>query len=325
MMQYKNMISRVTIGKVLLNNISGFEINENILEISDTAKLMIPRNYNKFKGKSILDIIKVGDKVKIESGYFYKDDIDIAEEFVGYVQEIETGYPLIIHCEDESYVLRQTNFNLSYRSATLKQILLDIIPKHITVECPDMNLGKYIIDNKNAYTVLQDLIQDYGLYSRLSENSLKVGLAYEFGGRVKSHVYEIGKYPIKQNDLKYKRKRDFKIRFKAIANNPDGTKTTVEIGSKDADASERTLNFIGPMTKEALKKVAEGVAKKVIYDGYSGSITGKGMPRTHAGDALIIKNVLEKDMNGKYMIEKVVITYNENSGFSRKNTLSFKL
>lgn len=324
MLLYRNMISRVTLGRVLLNNISNFEINENILEISNTAKITIPRHYKQLNGKSVLDMFRVGDKVKIEGGYYYGSDTDMGIEFVGYIQEIESDYPLIIHCEDESYILRQSNHNLSYRNATLKQVLSDIIPKNISVECPDVNLGKFMIENSSAYAVLQDLIKNYGLYSRLKADKLQVGLAYEFGDKTEEHTYTIGK-DVKKNELKYKRERDFKIRFKAIANNPDGTKTTVEIGSKDGDVSERTLNFVGPMSEEELKKIAEGVAKKVIYDGYTGSISGFGTPRTHAGDALIIKDQFEPEREGKYMIEKVDITYNESSGYSRQNTLSFKL
>ena len=324
MLLYRNMISRVTLGRVLLNNISEFEINENILEISNTAKITIPRHYKQLNGKSVLDMFKVGDKMKIEAGYYYGDDVNLQTEFVGYIQEIESDYPLIIHCEDESFVLRQSNFNLSYRTVTLKQVLSDVMPKSMSIECPDVNLGKYIIENKSAYSVLQELAKNYGLFSRFYGDKLQVGLAYEFGDDTAEHTYTIGK-DVKKNDLKYKRERDVKIKFKAIANNPNGTKTTVEIGSKDGDASERTLNFVGPMTEQELKKIAEGVAKKVIYDGYTGSITGFGTPRTHAGDALNIKDEFEPEREGKYMIEKVDITYNESSGFSRQNTLSFKL
>ncbi|WP_418894705.1 hypothetical protein [Limibacterium fermenti] len=318
------MISKVTLGRVILNNISNFEINENILEISNTAKITIPRHYKQLDGKSVLDQFRVGDKMTIEAGYYYGSDVDMALEFTGYVQEIESDYPLIIHCEDESYIFRQTNNNKSYRDATLKQILSDIIPSNIGIECPDMTLGKFMIDNASTYSVLQQLVKNYGLFSRLQDGKLKVGLAYEFGDNTTEHTYVIGKN-VKKNELKYKRERDFKVRFKAIANNPDGSKTTVSIGNKDGDASERTLNFAGPMSEADLKKVAEGVAKKVIYDGYTGSITGFGIPRTHAGDALVIRDEFEPDREGKYMIEKVDIAYNETNGFSRQNTLSFKL
>lgn len=320
MLAYLNMISRVTIGNILLNNISEYKISENVLEMSNTAEITIPRNYKKLANKAILEQFKVGDSVKIESGY----NDDFAIEFTGYVSEIESDFPLIIHCEDESYILRQTKYVKAYQAATLQQILADIIPKSIKWDAPVVNIGKYQIDKASAYTVLSDLVKNYGLYSRIKNGHLKVGLAYDFADMSHNHVYVIGGN-IKKNDLKYKRTQDFKLRFKAVATNPNGKKTTVTVGSKETDASERTLNFAGPMTEAQLKEKATGVMAKLVYDGYSGSITGFGVPRTHSGDALTIRDKYEPERAGTYLIEKVDITYNESDGYQRVNTLSYKI
>ena len=201
MLLYRNMVSRVELGRVLLHNISNFEINENILEISNTAKITIPRHYKQLDGKSVLDIFRVGDKMKIEAGYYYDDDVDLETEFVGYVREIESDYPLVIHCHDETYPLRQSNYVKSYKDTDLKTILSDIVPGYIQFECPDVHVGKYQIDNASAFTVLQDLMKNYGLYSRLQNGKLKVGLAYEFGDNTDEHTYTIGK-DVKKNQLK---------------------------------------------------------------------------------------------------------------------------
>lgn len=328
MLLFMNMTAQVTLGNVLLKHINKFEIDENILEMSNTAKLTIPRNYGQLKGKTILEQMKVGDKVTIDAGY----DGQLSREFTGYIREIESDIPLIIHCDDETYPLRQTNYVKSYRDATLKQVLTDIIPSSIKFDCPDVRIGKYQIDNASAFAVLQDLMKHYGLYSSLQESVLKVGLAYEFGEKTETHIYTINAPEdnlylanVKKNDLKFKRKEDFKVRYKAISNNPNGKKTTVIVGNKEKDASERTLNFAGPMTEAQLRERANAVMAKTVYDGYTGDITGFGLPRTHAGDALEIRDSLEPERAGKYLIEKVNITYDESSGFSRKNTLSYKI
>jgi len=320
MLAYLNMSSRVTLGNVLLNNISGYEINENVLEMSNVANIIIPRNYKKLAEKPILEVIKVGDIVKIESCYNGLFGI----EFTGYIKEIESDLPLIIHCEDETYVLRQTSFIKSYKSATLKQILTDIIPRSITWEVPAIHIGKYQIDKASAYEVLNDLMKRYGLYSRLTNGHLKVGLAYDFADTSRNHVYTIG-VDVKKNELKYKRKDDFKIRFKATATSPNGKKVHVTVGSLEANASERTLNFAGPMTEAQLKEKARAIMAKLVYDGYTGTITGFGMPRTRAGDALEIRDKWEPERAGKYLIEKVDILYNDSEGYKRVNTLSYKI
>lgn len=328
MLLFMNMTSQVELGKVSLKHINSFDIEENILEMSNTAKLIIPRNYGKLNGKPILEQIKVGDKVTIDAGY----DGQLAREFTGYIREIESDIPLIVHCDDETYPLRQTNYVKSYKDATLKQILTDIIPSSIKFDCPDVKIGKYPIDNASAFAVLQDLMKHYGLYSSLQEGKLKVGLAYDFGEKTATHIYTINAPSsnvylanVKKNDLKFKRKEDFKVRYKAIANNPNGKKTTVIVGNKEKEASERTLNFAGPMTEAQLRERANAVMAKTVYDGYTGDITGFGLPRTHAGDALEIRDSLEPERAGKYLIEKVNIIYDESSGYSRKNTLSYKI
>lgn len=333
MLLFINMTAQVQLGNVLLKNINAFEIDENILEMSNTAKITIPRNYGKLNGKPILSQLKAGDKVTIDCGY----DGDYAREFTGFIREIESDIPLIIHCDDETYPLRQTNYIKSYKDATLKQVLTDIIPSSIKFDCPDVKIGKYQIDNASAFAVLQDLMKHYGLYSRLQEGVLKVGLAYEFGEKTETHIYTINapednlyQANVKKNDLKFKRKEDFKVRYKAIAHNGKvkgkaKKNTVVVVGNKERDASERTLNFAGPMTEAQLRERANAVMAKTVYDGYTGDITGFGLPRTHAGDALEIRDSLEPDRAGKYLIEKVNISYTDSSGFSRKNTLSYKI
>jgi len=316
------MNSKTQIGKVIFPSICSVEINENILDMSNTATITIPRNISKldFGNGNILKFISVKDKVIVELGY----NGQLSKQFTGYVREIESDFPLKIYCEDESFLLRQNSFIKSYKSATLFQILSDIIPKDITWECPEVNIGKYQIDKASAYEVLNDLIKRYGLYSRLNEGHLKVGLAYDFSNKSHVHSYKIG-YNVKTNNLKYKRKEDFKIRFKATATSPNGKKEHVIVGSLESNASERTLNFVGPMTKDQLKEKARAIMAKLVYDGYTGTITGFGYPETHAGDSIEITDKFDPDRGGIYLIEQVNIRYSEDEGYKRENTLSYKL
>lgn len=94
MLVYLNMVSRVTFGNAL-ENISGIEINENILEMSNAAKVTIPRDYAKLAGKAFLEQFKVSDKVKIEIGY-YTDEMNdgtLVSEFTGYIRGADETAP----------------------------------------------------------------------------------------------------------------------------------------------------------------------------------------------------------------------------------------
>ena len=332
MMLYLNMTAKASLGKVSLKNISQFEISESIMEMSNTAKLTIPKTYSKLDQKTILEYFAVGDQVKIEAGYYRDDFTDVALEFTGFIREIESDIPLVIHCDDETYHLRQNNNAKAYKDVTLKQLLTDIIPKPLTFECPDLKLGRFQTDNESSFQVLQRIKNDYGLYSRLQNGHLKVNLRdIVTGGDIKDvHTYVLNPVNtagnlVKKNELKFKRKEDYKLHVKVSSVTTAGKKLTVEVGNKDKGSSLLQFTYPGNHTEAELRKIATSMYNNRCYDGYTGTITGFGLPRTHAGDALVIEDKAEPDRSGKYLIEKVVITYDESSGFSRKNTLSYKI
>lgn len=317
-MLYLNMNSRTTIGNVQLNNMTSFEVTQTVQELSSTAKLVVPKAYGKIGQQPILELLKVGDPVKVELGYNGNYNV----EFEGFLSEIEADAPLILHLDDKMWPYKQNNWVKNYPKANLKQVLQESF-SGLTVDCPAVNLGKFQIDNASSYKVIQDLQSDHGLYSRINGNTLKVGLAYDFADTSQVHVYDIRK-EVKTNDLKYKRKEDMQVRFKAVANLSNGKKKTVMVGSKHPNASERTLNFAGDFSEKELKEKAEAVLSKAVFDGYTGSITGFGNPLTKAGDCLKIIDEQNPEREGTYMIETVEINYSDN-GFSRKNTLSYKV
>lgn len=337
MMLYLNMFAKVVIGGVVLNHVQQFEVSESILEMSNTAKITIPRNFilRNQSSWSILDFISVGDKVRIEAGYYREDWKNGAVEFTGYVREIEADLPLVIHCDDETYPLRQNNLVKTYANATLKQVLTDIVPKTMTFKCPDLTLGKFQIDNESSFQVLQRIKNDFGLYSRLQSGHLVVNLRDIVGGNDidTTHRYVLnpseniapGDFFVKKNSLKFKRKEDYKLHVKVSSVGADGKKKTVDVGNKDKGASLIQFTYPGTHTEADLRKIATAIYNNRCYNGYAGTITGFGLPRTHAGDALVIDDKLEKDRSGKYLIEKVVIGYNETNGFSRENTLSYRI
>lgn len=317
-MLYLNMNSKAILGNIQLNNITSFNITQTVQELSSTAKLVVPKAYGKIGQKPILELMKVGDPVKIDLGYngIYN------QEFEGFISEIEADAPLVIHCDDKMWPYKQNNWIKNYKSIELKPLLQELFAG-LNIDCPQVNLGKMEIDNASSYKVIQDLQSEHGLYSRITGNTLKVGLAYDFADLSKVHTYDIRR-DVKANELKYKRKEDMQVRFKAVANLPNGKKKTVMVGSKLPNASEKTLNFAGNFTEAELKQKAEAVLAKAVFDGYTGSVTGFGNPLTKCGDCLKLIDEQMPEREGTYMIETVELIYDD-SGFSRKNTLSYKV
>lgn len=320
-MAYLNMSAQVTIGDVYFNNVNGIEIQQSVTAISTTATVTLPRFFKQLDGKFVLDYIKVGQSVTIKLGYI---ETGVVTEFQGFVSSISSDIPIKVTC-DEMYPLRQNNFIKSYKSVTLKALLADITQgtfiKHY--DCPDVQLGKYLIDNASTYQVLEKVKEQLGLFARVNGDTLHLGFAWDWKpGFTKRHTYTIQEN-VKKNDLEYKRQDQFHVRVRVKIRNAKGKAEYVESGSKDKGAAVTTLDYAAANAADA-KKVADSRLKKMVYDGYTGSISGFGFPLTRAGDSMTIVDHREPYREGTYLIEKVTITY-DGDGIERKNELAYKI
>lgn len=322
-MLYLNLNSRLTITNpetkesIQFDHIASAEIKKSVKVLGDTAEITIPRRYGKLKNKEVLKYIKPGYKLVLELGY----NKEYFAEFTGYVREIESGYPLRLYCDDALYLLRKNNFNKSWKTISLRELLTTIAPGY-KIECPDVDMGAFQIDNANTVTVLRAIQNQYGFYSFLKGDTLYCQFAYDVRGVGDIHTYNFSKN-VKKSDLKFKRKEDYSIRIKAISNQRTGKKITVEVGSKEHDASLRTLNFKDKTEKE-LRELATKELERLVFDGFEGSITGFGYPRVDVGDTLKIVSPKEPERDGSYLVESITIRYG-NAYYERVCELSYKM
>lgn len=321
---YREPLSRIRIGtdaKYLeFNSVNKIEIEESVKELGDKATITLPRNYQKLMDKSLLELMKVGDGVKIWLGY----DDDLQQEFSGFLQEIESGAPLVLHVDDEFYPLKRNTFKKAWNGITLKNLLQYVAPGY-TIICPDVNLGAFQIESASTFKVLLSLQEQYGFYTSLRNGVLTCMWPFSVGMSEVIHTYTFYTPTVKKSNLKYHRADDVKIHIRATSNLRNGKQLLkYEIGSKEHDSSLYEIKIPGA-TLEELKKFADAKLKQLCFDGYTGSITGFGTPRTHAGDTLKIIDSEEPDREGNYLIDSVKITYDLTQGFERENTLSFKV
>lgn len=301
------------------NSVNKIRIEQSVKDLGDSATITLPRNYRKLNGKSVLDLMKSGDPVKIWMGY----DGNLKLEFSGYLQYIESGAPLVLHVDDEFYPLKRNSFLISWKAITLEDLLKHIAPGY-KISCPSTNLGAFQISNSSTYRVLTVLKQQYGFYSFIRDKVLICQLPYEVKGTGNIHTYQLYTPSVKKNSLKYSRAEDKKIRVRVTSNQRDGKKLKYETGAKKNEGSLHEATF-PPMTLSELKVFAESWYKTLSYDGYRGSITGFGTPLTNAGDTLRIIDPDEPSMDGNYLIESIVKTYDLTVGYERENTISFKV
>jgi len=302
-------------------SVSSIEITENLKEIGSTASIVLPRFYQQFSDKSPLDFIKCGDKVWISFGYLETNTAGTLE-FEGYISEIGSDTPLEIKC-DQLYPLRQNDHNESFKSVKLREVLNYITKGTFIkrVECPDVNLGKYEINHKSTYQELVKLKEQFGFFSRISGETLRVGFAFDWkANKTANHVYQL-QTNVRKSELSFKREHDFNVRLRV--NIKKGQNPFLEKGSTKADATLRTAEYNAESDADA-QKVLDSMYRQAVYDGFRGSISGFGFPVTNAGDSLTIKDKKDPSRDGVYLIEKVQKTYGP-GGIIRRNELAFKL
>lgn len=316
---FLTLFSEVTIGNIRFDHITEARVHESITSLSNTAIIVVPKNYN-MRERNVMEYLHVGQPAVIKLGY----DGELKTEFTGYVSQISSRVPIRIELEDEMYNLRKQRFTKAWENVSLSE-LLQFITGSYEVDADNVFLGKFSIRNQSAYGVLVSLKDKFGLLSYFDSNQV---LNCHFNYNIRHngayrHTYNLS-LDVRKNGnlLQYKRKGDSDIRIKAISTNLTGEKTVVTVGSDLPNASVRTLNFRNK-TESELKELASYEFERLDFDGYEGSIVGFGTPQTRAGDTLAIVSD-DKAKNGNYLINAVNIRY-KNSTFSRKNFLGAKI
>lgn len=321
------MSCEVQIGKVLFDRVHSITISSSIKKISDIATIVVPRAFQRtivggrttsMERRNITDFINIGDPVVIRLGY----DGKLQEEFKGFVNRIGADQPLQIECMDAMYRLKKSNFSIAFENLRLKTLLQHIAPEYSHRVIDNVDLGKFTIDNKSAFQVLEELRKNYGLHSYFIEDVLHVAFPISLTPTT-THQYVINRNVRAQsNSLEFVKKEDVKLLLKAISIGDDGKRIFSEFGDKGG--VQRTLHFSGK-TKNELKRLAEKNFKSLSFDGYQGMLPCWGEPKTKAGDAVAVKDPKYNERNGRYLIEGVTIKFNGSEGFMRENQLGLKL
>jgi len=331
MIPYFNIGLRITIAETYAFNVAeSIHIENSTERILDTAIVTLPREFKQLQQsntsisiaeKRLLDYIKVGDTIKIESGY----DGDLGHEFEGYISRIGAEIPIELECEDEMWKLKKMQpINKTFSNISLKKFLEFIAPGY-QVECFETQLGKIALENVTPFQALQEVKSRYPFKFFFRGKVLHAGLSNDFKGQNK-HEFNLNRNVRKGGDLKYETKEDRKFWVKAISKQIGTSKeVTYEFGDKGE--SERTLHCPLGLNKEQVKQFAEDFIKKLRYDGYGGGFESWCYPRTKAGDSaeLIDPNYPDKHRDGIYYINEVITNINANDGIKRKNNITFKI
>ena len=296
--------SKITIGEYAFYSIHHVTIKRSIFEIAATATIQVPVTaVIKQNGKALTYIetaqaVKVGDPVAIALGY----DGVLHTEFIGYVKVLNLKTPLEIECEDAFYKTREVSVT-STGKTTLAEILTQT---GVSVGyCATLRLEDFPVDNKPASWVLGKLKTDFGLSIWFDKTGkLYASEPYRVQGDVVK--YHLRENTIDEDDLKFHRADDVKLKIKAVCIYRDGTKIEATIGTGD---TEKTLYFYDVKDQSELALLADAELKRYSYDGYSGKIVAFLQPYAEPAMIANLVDPFYPERDGDYYIESTEVEF----------------
>jgi hypothetical protein len=301
--------------EIIIRKCNSVEIESSWEMLTDTAKIILPRNVKDFDKLNVKAIFKKGDPVQIYLGY----DENLLLEFDGFINDASADIPLEIKCDDYMYLLKKHPANISMKSTKLEDLIKAIIPAGIEYEVADINIGTKRWANTTVAKILEEL-QENNIYSYFKGRKLIVGKIYT-DDAVEPVIFNFNQNVVDHN-LQYKNKEDVLIKIKGISTLPNGRKITAEFG--DEGGTIQTLSYYNIPVKAEVEKLIKADYEKFKVEGFQGHVEVFGVPSVaHGMKADIISNQYP-DRRGLYFIKKVVKKFDDSPQYHQECYLDKK-
>ncbi len=290
---------------------STFRIESSWKVLTDTCEFVVAKQLCFADRQRVFDLLQPGDPVFIEAGYNGK----LNREFTGFISEVLDDLPVVFKCEDNMYQLKRTPVNKSYKSVTLKQLLLDIVPAKYKIDAADVQLGALLYQKQTVAHVLTELKDKYGLYSYFVGDTLVSGKIYTDNPNKQVVKYTFFKNILPGNTLRYRRKTDIRLKVTMTSHLKSGKKKKVTVG--DDDGEEQKLICSNVENEAELRKLAQKELDRLKIDGWKGYFIGFGIPFVQHGYTATIKNLENPDKEGNYYVDAVTTTLDDQGAIRR--------
>ena len=303
---------KIVIGDFVYPFVSEVKIVSDWDSLTDTAEVTFPRKINE-KGKTINDLVKVGDPIEIYGNY---QGFNEYSRFSGFVTDVSPSLPIRIKCQDAMYLAKQFTMTKTFKSVKLSELveyvfqssggLLDGYGYDFKA---DIDLGKFRINRATGAQVFEELKKKYGIYSYVLDNNFSFGFTYsELFTPPKKFTFEEN---IISDNLVFKREEDIRLKAKAVSIDSNNNKIEVSVG--DPDGEQRTLHYYG-LNEAALKEIAQADLEKLKYTGFKGDFTTFLHPFIQHSQTIEIESLKLPERNGRYYVAKVVTSFGSGGG-----------
>ncbi|MBK7097908.1 MAG: hypothetical protein IPH58_05595 [Sphingobacteriales bacterium] len=328
------MTGEVKMGSYRLKGFHSCEIKKSVHQIIQTAVVEIPasalmHNNDKKERINVADKIKEGDAISISFGYDYKNN----NEFAGFIRKIDKKIPITLTCEDAMSLFRKVSIKKTY-NCSLKEVLDNLADEvnkaknaGITVdnEVPDIPVPNFIVDNKSALWVLQQLKDWYPMISiRLNGNRLLCRMLYSAKAdhKVKYAINGPRCNTVDVGQLEYITEiKSVKVVLEMTKAN--GKVVKMEYGDSNAEEVV-TRQVKKEMSADVLKQIADCEMIKHSYTGFKGSFTTMLTPYIELDTVASIEDP-QFGRNGNVYIGTVVTSFSTTGGGRRNVEIDFKL
>lgn len=314
-----------------INLVTDVTITSKRNEYTDTAVLRFPNRLADRSGA--IDNILIGDKIEIRLGYFPNLNL----EFTGFINFVGRDSPLIIECEDASFLLKRISLpKTSITNATIQGVISRFYDG--PTEIVDAELGDLRITEGATVIKILDLFRTkYGILSFFQNGILKINtsLIEDNTARV-FRLHEQQNVPVGGSDLKFQRNNEIPIISHGVTVRRDGTQLELYATFQDnVINSDIIVSDIRPpgalntlkvpdLSREALTNLITRRLPLLYYTGVSGDVTTFGEPSIRHGDTVEYRDDRIPEKNGFYRVNAVTKEFTFSRGYKQKITLGLK-
>lgn len=304
----------ITIAGKTFRRVNEVEIVNTVDALEDRARIVIPTTARLERAGEFITEVETaktfapGDEVLIKAGY----NGELYEEFRGFVRRIQPNIPVVVECEDETYLLRRKRISGSWKNALLIQIIREVLSGtgvSLVGEIPTIRFQAFYVRDTTPARVLQRLREEYGLTIYFKGwKELVVSLSDQADGTTVK--YETGLNVI-DTDLEWIDEQDIDLEIKAVLIKPDNTQVEKKVGIPGGEL--RTI-YLYDIAEDSLETRAKEELRKYTYSGYRGSFQGFLLPRVERGNVVSFTDSNFQERAGNYFVEEVKTTISTSGG-----------